>query len=64
MSKTVMKNSPQEYAEMLVEKHGNIKSAIIDVTNTLDALNDLENIELIKYYYRQVLKILKSKLNQ
>ncbi len=58
MSKTAMKNSPQEYAEMLIEKHVNIKSAIIDVTNTIGAIKNITD----KYYFIEVLTILKSKL--
>ena len=58
MSKTAMQNSPQEYADVLVEQHGNIKSAIIDVTNTIGAIKNITD----KYYFIEVLTILKSKL--
>lgn len=68
-----MKNSPQEYAEMLLDKYeestehlkeGKLvkKCAIIDVNNTLKAIK-IFNIEAVNVYYNEVLTILKSKLN-
>lgn len=85
-----MKNSPEEYVEMLINKYTKIQymaieeyipnsipvlieCAIIDVTNTLDALHDF-NLKTRRYsdfkltvtykYFIEILTILKSKLNQ
>lgn len=55
-----MKNSPQKYADMLIEQHGNIKSAIIDVTNTTNALVNTDYLPHNIDFYIEVLTILKK----
>lgn len=67
-----MKNSPEEYADELIDtyvrKFTNFKSiaiqcAIIDVENTLDALdNTCEFLPFDTNYFNEVLTILISKL--
>lgn len=74
-----MKNSPQEYAEMLINKYTKIQymaieeyipnsipvlieCAIIDVTNTTNALVNTNYLPHNIEFYIEVLKILKSKL--
>ena len=67
-----MKNSPQEYVEMLMRKHMEfhhlnytlINCCIIDVKNTIDALKKLgfKKESVVTIFYNEVLKILKSKL--
>lgn len=64
-----MKQTPQEYAENIFYKYYNlelsykiaIQCAIIDVTNTLDALKATADYKK-DIYYNEVLTILKSKL--
>lgn len=72
-----MKNSPQEYAQMLIDKyliHAELwncvdcyisatRCAIIDVTNTIDYIKTWgDTAEDDLRYYNEVLTILNSKL--
>lgn len=68
-----MKQSPNDYAEMLINQHSaiglqlrneGIQCAINDVNNTIEALTELQfnyNYPTITHY-TEVLNILKSKL--
>lgn len=68
-----MKQSPNDYAEMLINQHSaiglqlrneGIQCAINDVNNTIEALNitpHFVSMHLLDYY-NNVLNILKSKL--
>lgn len=64
-----METTPEQYANDLIEKHYTklgatfaafiaIRCAIIDVENTIEAIECLTD----KYYYKEVLTILESKL--
>lgn len=69
-----MKQTELEYSEMLIDKYASIiteladdiediviQCAIIDVTNTIEAL-DKALLSLDQTYYQNVLQILKDKL--
>ena len=65
-----MKPTFEQYASDLIDKYNKIglqlrneaiQCAIIDVTNTIESLMDLENTEFSIDYFNQVLIFLKSK---
>jgi hypothetical protein len=68
-----MKQTEQQYAEALIDKYKEvtkyghlddcIKCAIIDVTNTIEALDNTDFLLHKEYtYYQTVLTILKEKI--